>query len=165
MEIEYTVTRDDFGKAQARLLRLIPRFRRALLGVKLFSALVIFVAVWFILGGSILLAAIPAVAFFVVLSLPLNWITPQIMKRMPKEGQGILGLHKIRIADDGLYESTEVNETKAAWKAVSMITSDRYFVYIVIGDAMAHAIPVPAFKDITADAFEAEARRLWENNR
>jgi hypothetical protein len=162
MEVEYEITREDYGLAQARLIRIIPRVRNTLVGMKIVLVVVTFLLLWTILDRSPVFALVVAAVVAVFMIMPMDWVTMRIMRRIPGEGQGTLGRHRLRIGEDGVWEATDVNEGLGSWKSVTHIALDNRFVYIVIGNTMAHTIPVRAFSDLqSAEAFVEEARKLW----
>jgi hypothetical protein len=162
VEVEYEITREDYGLAQARLIRIIPRVRNTLVGMKIVLVVVTFLLLWTILERSLVFSLVTAAVVAVILTIPMDWITAWMMKRVPSEGQGTLGRHRLRIGEDGVWEATDVNEGLASWKSVTHVILDNRFVYIVIGNTMAHTIPVRAFTDLqSAESFVEEARRLW----
>lgn len=64
-----------------------------------------------------------------------------LVKRIPKEDGGALGEHKFRISDEGLWESTEYNESLFKWSGIKSIVSNKKYIFIFIDTHMGHIIP------------------------
>jgi len=84
--------------------------------------------------------------------------------RQHKYGDGVLGEHLIRLKDDFLIETTDVNETQHSWKGVERIEENNDYVFIYTSATNAHIIPKRYFKS-EADALEflEETKRLKDS--
>ena len=63
----------------------------------------------------------------------------------PKMKKGVLGYHKIELNEDCLIESTEYNETKHNYKAISKVKIVLDYVFIMVSGTQGHAIRVGDF--------------------
>ena len=165
MDVEYNISREDYGLSQARLMRIVPRIRNMLFGFRILTILITIPIFWIVLSFSLIYVVVAAAVVALILAIPMDWFTSRIVRRIPKEGHGILGQHHLRIDEKGVWESTDVNEGLAFWKSVSAIELDDRFIYIVIGNTLVHAIPTKSFPDSQLSReFVDEARRLWKEN-
>lgn len=157
--IEYDLTRDDLYAFQWRAAFHSPRGRRirrwAYLGWLL--AIVLFAIVPAIGPGGFdisqvsfifILIAFPIVALF-------QWFfETRMMRRLinrllddEKPERGQLGRHRIALSEDGIVESTAVNEQRTSWAGVDRVEQNADYIFIYTSPAAAHMIPRRAFRD------------------
>jgi YcxB-like protein len=76
-------------------------------------------------------------------------INAYAFKKSIPEGtdNGVLGHHKIVLSENGLLETTNVNETSHSWKGVDRIEQIRDYIFIFVTPQVAHVIPKRAFTD------------------
>ena len=83
--------------------------------------------------------------------------------RDERPGRGQLGRHRVVLSEDGLTESTAVNESRTAWAGVDRVEQSQDYIFIYITPATAHVIPKSAFSDPQeAEAFFRLARSRKE---
>jgi hypothetical protein len=83
--------------------------------------------------------------------------------RDERPGRGQLGRHRLVLGEDGLVESTAVNESRTAWSGVDRVEQSADYIFIYTSPAAAHVIPKRAFSDPQeADAFFRLARSRKE---
>ena len=72
-------------------------------------------------------------------------------------GSGVLGTHHYEIRDDGLFETTDVNETMTKWGGILRVTRNRWYILVCENRKHYHVIPIRAFPNaLAADAFSKE---------
>jgi len=92
-------------------------------------------------------------------------IRRQALVVMRKRSKGILGEHKIFIAEDFLIESTPVSETHLSWDGVERVCQDEHYISIMISDYQGHIIPKRAFvNDDVANQFYEKASKFHQNS-
>ncbi|OZB90139.1 YcxB family protein [Paenibacillus sp. XY044] len=78
----------------------------------------------------------------------------------------LLGEHTITLADEGIIESTSVNESIHKWGGIRDIENNEDYIFIFLNQTMAHIIPKRAFPSTeTAAVFLKEAQTRWEAQR
>jgi hypothetical protein len=83
--------------------------------------------------------------------------------RDERPGRGQLGRHRLVLGEDGVVESTAVNESRTAWSGVDRVEQSADYIFIYTSPAAAHVIPKRAFSDLQeADAFFRLARSRKE---
>jgi hypothetical protein len=83
--------------------------------------------------------------------------------RDERPGRGQLGRHRMVLGEDGVIESTAVNESRTAWSGVDRVEQSADYIFIYTSPAAAHVIPKRAFSDLQeADAFFRLARSRKE---
>jgi hypothetical protein len=171
MEVEYELTRDDLFAFQWRAAfssRIGKRTRRwAYLG-------------WFV--AIVLLAIVPAIGAdgfvisriswkFILVAYPIvalgQWffetrLTRRLILRLLKDeksGRGQLGRHRLAMNDEGVVESTAVNQSRTSWTGVDRVEQNADYIFIYTAPHAAHMIPKRAFGDPKqAEAFYQFAR-------
>jgi hypothetical protein len=160
LEIEYELTPQDLYAFQWRAVFASPRGRRARRKVYLLWLLVV-----------LLLAAVPAIGadgfaisrvnfIFIVVAFPIvvvfQWFLErrlvrgailQLLKE-EKPSKGLLGKHRMVMSEDGLFESTEVGESRVSWAGVDRIEQNPEYIFIYTSAVGAHVIPKRAFRDM-----------------
>ena len=85
-----------------------------------------------------------------------RWLMRRFIRRMLKDerpDRGALGRHRVVLSEDGVLESTAVNESRTAWAGVDRVEQSPAYIFIYTTPAAAHVIPKRAF----TDPHEAEA--------
>ena len=159
MEIEYEITRDDLYAFQWRAAFDTPRGRRARRNIYLGWLLAV-----------VLFAIVPAIGAdgftfsrisfgFILIALPLAflfqwWFERRVMRRGIRQllkderpDRGLLGRHRVVLSDEGVVESTTVNETRTSWAGVDRVEQNPDYIFIYVSAAGAHVIPKRAFAD------------------
>ena len=74
--------------------------------------------------------------------------------------RGIVGAHCIELRDDGILESTDINQSLHRWSGIRRIRRTGAYLQIYVTDFMYHSIPISAFQSPhDADAFLNKIRR------
>ena len=157
--IEYELTRDDLYAFQWRAAFHSPRGQRirqwAYLGWLL--AIVLFAIVPAIGPGGF---DISKVSFtFILIAFPIaalfqwffeTWTMRRLLNRLlddEKPERGQLDRHRLALSEDGIVESTAVNEQRTSWAGVDRVEQNADFIFIYTSPAAAHTIPRRAFRD------------------
>jgi hypothetical protein len=163
--LEYELTRDDLYAFQWRAAFQSSRGRRIrrLTYVAWLVAIVLFAAVPAIGAGGF---DVSRVSFtFILIAFPivaiLQWfIETRLMRRLilrlvgeEREGKGQLGKHRLALSEEGISESTAVNQSRTSWAGVHRVEQNAAYIFIYTSAAAAHMIPKRAF----SNAAEAEA--------
>lgn len=78
---------------------------------------------------------------------------------------GVLGEHEFTLKDEGLFETTSVNETLAKWASISSITKTNRFIYIRLGLSF-HLLPRNNFQNQEQyDEFWEDLNNKWQTGR
>jgi len=87
------------------------------------------------------------------------------VRRTLARSDGVLGEHCYRLTDEGLRETTSVNETLAGWSSIRGVGETGQFVVVELHSGSFHIIPRRCF-DYTAQAagFVSEVRRRVSGN-
>jgi hypothetical protein len=174
MEVEYDLTRDDLFAFHWRASFDSPRGRRIRRWVY---------AGWLL--AIVLFAIVPAIGphgftisqvsfTFIAIAFPIaafgQWLfettlirrTIRRMLQDEKPGRGQLGRHRVVLGEQGIVESTEVNESRTSWAGVDRVEQNADYIFIYTSPHAAHMIPKRAFKDLQeTDTFYqfAQARK------
>jgi hypothetical protein len=160
MEVEYELTPDDLYAFQWRAAFNSPLSRRVARRVYLgwFLALLLFSIIPAIgpdgftisrVNFTFLLIAFPIVAlaqYFLERRLMGRAILRLLKQEKP--GRGQLGRHRVVLTEDGVVESTAVNESRTSWAGVDRIEQNPQYIFIYTSPAAAHVIPKRAFRDM-----------------
>ena len=120
--------------------------------------------------------AVSRISFgFILIALPIvflfewcleRWLIGRAIRRLLQDerpDRGQLGRHRIVLSDDGVTESTAVNESRTSWAGVDRVEESPDYIFIYTSPAGAHVIPKRAFGDPQgADAFYRLARSRKE---
>jgi YcxB-like protein len=89
--------------------------------------------------------------------------TIRSLVRDERADRGRLGRHRVVLGEDGLIESTAVNESRTAWAGVDRVEQSPDYIFIYTSSATAYVVPKRAFSDPQeAEAFFRLALRLKE---
>lgn len=76
----------------------------------------------------------------------------------------VFGSHKLKISDEGIFETTEFSTKNYSWKAVSKIVQNRRLIFIYVQSNMAFLVPKRIFKTHEElKEFERDAVSLWKS--
>ena len=170
VEVEYELTRDDIYHYQWRAGSRSSIVKRAKLKAYL-AVLFLFSLLTFLSGLGADDFQFSRISFvWLIWFLPLVimiWLFEKRQKRHTileflkeeKPGRGQLGAHKISLNEEGLVESTAVNESRTSWVGVDRVEHDEKYIYIYTAPHAAHIIPKRAFNNSQeAEAFYQLAR-------
>jgi hypothetical protein len=91
-----------------------------------------------------------------------RWVIRHAIRQLLKDerpDRGQLGRHRVILSDDGVVESTAVNQSRTAWAGVDRVEQSSDYIFLYTSPAAAHVIPKRAFKDAEqAEAFFRRAR-------
>jgi hypothetical protein len=171
MEVEYELTRDDLYAFQWRAAFSSGIGKRA----RRWAYLAWFVAI-------VLFAILPAIGAdgfvisrisfkFILVAYPIaalgQWffetrLTRRLILRLLKDekpGRGQLGKHRLAMNEEGIVESTGVNQSRTSWIGVDRVEQNADYIFIYTSPHAAHMIPKRAFRDPQeAEAFYQFAR-------
>lgn len=87
-------------------------------------------------------------------------------RRMYGEGanKGVLGQHEIEIDASGLWERSEVSETRHAWRGIERIEESDDYAFIYVTSMSAHVIPKQSVTQGDPETFLLHARKLWRTH-
>ncbi len=170
MLVQFEITLDDVVAFNRYSIQHSPGFRRnywIVMGGIPAMALIVALAnsrSWHSLSFWFLLVA-PAI---VLMSIFPFWYKHEIdhtMKKIMRTGKnrGILGKHTILISEDGLVETTEVNESRWAWTGIERVEQIEHYIFIFVSSTSAHTIPKRAFASTEeATQFYNAAKTLFD---
>ncbi len=89
-----------------------------------------------------------------------TWLIKRSVRRIYNEGDnpGLVGRHKLTVNDRGVWEETEVGESRTNWEGIVKILSSGTHTFIYIGAAQAHVVPKASIVEGDYDAFVAQAK-------
>jgi hypothetical protein len=172
--IEYELTRDDLYAFQWRAAFHSPRGRRlrqwAYLGW--FLAILLFAIMPAIGPGGFDISQVSFTFILIASSIAalFQWFfETRMLRRLinrllddEKPGRGQLGRHRLALSEEGIVESTAVNEQRTSWAGVHRVEQNPDYIFIYTSAAAAHMIPKRAFRNpVEAEAFYqlAQARK------
>lgn len=79
--------------------------------------------------------------------------------------RGVLGEHRFVLSNDGLSESTDVNETLHKWAGITRVWSRFGYTFVQISPALAHVIPASAVHAGNYDEFVTALHASFAANR
>ncbi len=79
--------------------------------------------------------------------------------------RGVVGRHTLEITEQGLIESSEVNETLHKWAGILRVFSLLGYLYIYVGENNSHPIPKRAFPPGQLEDFEREVNERVQRAR
>jgi len=148
MEVEAEMTRKDFKEFNQYVIKHKKIYKRAKL---LYSALLVLLVILLntnkitdisYMAGQVVLVLL---IYFVVILL-LKPISGLFIKYTPAKGGSVLGKHKFRISDEGLWSSIESGESLLKWKGIQSIETTKKYIFVFVDTHMAHVIPKRCFK-------------------
>lgn len=161
MEIVFTLESGDLITIQ----RYYHRQSNLYKGVEIFALTVIFLVsfyqgfhlkagVWISLGASFSFM----LAYWILWEFWMDVIRPCLCKpSIPKgKNNGILGEHKIQIDQQGIVESTQINESHFLWRGIAKVTQNNQYIFIFINSDRFHAIPKRSFANY------GESKKFYE---
>ncbi len=155
MEVEYTLTLDDYIAFQHYMMRTSPALRRPIwMG---YAAIVVLISLLFYFneGWKSWENVLFSLAFLVGGLALYAWLVRSsagyTARRLMKEGKnkGTFGQHTLKLGQDGVVETTEVGETRASWAGVERVTESETYIFIFLSSSMAHVIPKRSFASAT----------------
>jgi hypothetical protein len=175
LQIDYENTPEDLYAFQWRGAFDSPRGRRARRIVYLIwvLAVVLFGIVPAIGADGF---AVSRISFgFILVAIPIvflfqwcleRWVIRNVIRSLLEDerpDRGQLGRHRLILGEDGLIETTAVNESRTAWAGVDRVEQNPDYIFIYVTPATAHVIPKRAFGDSQeAEAFFRLARSRTE---
>lgn len=165
MKITFKLRRDDLWNFNKYVISNAPVLKRSfIMGFAATPVLLLVVGIMMHLKPW--LVAIETVAGGLIGAYILILFAKQQLYKSIGNGKGVLGEHTIEIEPKGLRETTDVNQNFHKWNGVQSIESDKKYIYVFIGNYMAHIIPKSAFKsDEEAEEFLNTAISYWGKNR
>jgi hypothetical protein len=77
---------------------------------------------------------------------------------------GVLGDHEFMLKDEGLFETTSVNETLTKWKGITSLTKTKRFIFIRLGPFF-HFLPRNNFESHEQfNEFWEDLHNRWKNH-
>ena len=171
MRLEYSITRSDLFRAQARALlyqRVLWLIAFPLLGISWWSSFnwqearsqPTAVRIITATISASMCGAVGAVGGCVFLGL----------QSLLRRDKGVLGNHTLEITDEGLVESTDVNRSLMKWGGSFRIRETRRYVYVYVSDTNFHLVPrarlvPPSSLDEFLPELRARIKRFQQNAR
>ena len=143
MRVEYELMPEDWGAFAEYCAARSPRVQGSILSSRLLGSLVLAIAAFSLLGGSVWQRA----PFAVLLAAAWWWATPRLMYRnvrraaLARERPCIRGRHTLESGPDGIRAKCDVSESVHTWAGVRSVTSAPEHVFVLIGDALGYAVP------------------------
>lgn len=113
------------------------------------------------LATRLALATVFSVAFGLFFHLQHGSALESQAKKMIAEGSvsGMLCAHEMTIEENGLFEKTDVNESRHTWSAIDRVVETPDHAFIFISSIQAHIIPKHQIASGDYDAFMREVRK------
>ena len=167
MQIQFTNSIDDivsFSWHHFRHSKSLQRwYRIGFLVGPIFGAIYAVLFARWSLPSRIALALAVAVAWAVWMWMYYRWWIPYSARKLTGEGKnkGLLGGHTITITEEGLTETTEVNESRSSWEGIEKIEENEQYIFIYISAYQAHVIPKCAFASEKGEREFIEQARFY----
>lgn len=72
------------------------------------------------------------------------------MAVLTRASNGVLGEHTFMLCDDGLHESTAVNESMVKWSGITAVDRTPSYIYIQVAPGLFHVLPRRDFESAAA---------------
>jgi hypothetical protein len=170
MEIEYTLTPDDAIAFQRYHFKASLSSRQFFLR-RLFWGILASILVFIIFSGwksvwGVLAVLLFWLVYLLMIPLSIRWSINAFGKRMKKEGENkaLWGKRRLTIDAQGLFEKSEVGETRLRWDGVERVVETADYIFIYVTTVSAHVIPKKSFQDKEqALEFYQTAKRYFDN--
>lgn len=87
-------------------------------------------------------------------------------KRMNAAAKGVFCEHLLKVDDEGVFETTEVNTSLSKWQAVEKVEENDKHIFIFKNSVDAHVIPKRCFASSEeAQSFFASAQNFFQRNK
>lgn len=147
MKITVDLTKEDYWNLNKFVMLHLPKYRNPLL-ITMISLPIIIIALFrFVLDYAWLSSIIIGILVSVLSAFYMMFSIKRKVMRLIKTNKGIVGEHIIELNAQGLYESTEYNESHYAWKGIEDIKADKEYIYIFINSIQGINIPRRAFEN------------------
>jgi hypothetical protein len=112
------------------------------------------------ISGAVLSAGL---YYFIFPGLRRRGVT-RLVKKSYAEGKnkGLIGQHRLVIAEDGLESSSEVGEGKGIWAGIERIVEVPGYTFLYVGAFLAQVVPERGVTEGDYKAFMVELKRRWE---
>ena len=139
MEIEIEITREDYQKFSQYVIKKNKTLKIHRLFLLIFLVLIILLLNIKELHNitHIVTQIIFGLFIYFAIIFLLKPITALVVRRIPSKDGGVLGRHKFRISDEGLWESTEYNESLLKWNGIKSIETSKKHIFVFIDTAFA----------------------------
>lgn len=126
--------------------------------------LIIPLAIINILKTSISYMIIGAV-FGIIIDILVLLLMKALIMSLYANKKGVLGEHAIEISENGINESTSVNQGLHLWTGVYDVFESKHYIFIAIDKLQAHVIPKRSFNsDKEANEFYNKSIEYWKNS-
>jgi hypothetical protein len=178
MTLVYEVTEADVVDLNLFTARTVPEVRNTVLKEQLFfsanAAGIVLVMSW-VSGRGISVTSIAAALGLAVALFAFNrWRHPRAIRaavaKSARAGQlaGVLGIHHLALAPDGVQERSSLGEGKLSWTAIQSVVATTGPIFLFLTDGKALIIPHRAFANEadksafmeTADQFYSGAQGI-----
>jgi hypothetical protein len=169
MKVKVNINRKDFWKANKYAMLNLPVLRVVFILLLLVIPVYAFITFnsqrdtsGLSLGGVLILSLLWGLFFFFVIYV----FGKMFIMLYPINKPGVFGEHIIEINEDGVRETTSVNETTLTWDGVYVVKQNKAYIFIFINNMAAHIIPKRSFDSIAeAEKFYHTAAGFWNNKR
>jgi hypothetical protein len=152
MRVQFEITLDDVVAFNRYAIQHSPVFRRnywIVMGCIPVMALIVALVnsrSWNSLSFWLPLVAI-TIVLLIIFPLWYKHENDQTVIKVMRTGKnrGTLGKHTLLISEDGLVETTEVNESRWAWTGIERVEQIEHYIFIFVSSNAAHIIPKRAF--------------------
>jgi hypothetical protein len=163
MEISFNIDKEDYWQFNKHVIMNNLKYKRRFL-----ISLIILPIMMSIIFLLIKLPTWYSWTAGIVLGLGLHWYSYKRFKSrvlsLVDDKPGLLGEHTIKLSDEGITESTSVNEGIYNWDGIRSIEQNERYIFIFLNQTMAHIIPKRAFVDPeSASLFLQEVQSRWQS--
>ncbi len=146
MVVEFYLRRIDFTVANTLMAFMNPVMFLGFLFFALYFPYMEARAIFSEIGvKEFVLFSISVILYFITFFFFVGLVNGLLSIFNPKMKKGVLGYHKIVITEDELLESTDYNETRHSYKAISKAKILWKYAFVIISSTQGHVIPLRDF--------------------
>lgn len=144
MKVTVDITREDFWHLNKYAMLHLNKYKGYVIAYMVIIPIILFVA-FQVLDMELVYSAVSAVVLGVLLDIYFFVRLKSKIMKLPEKKSGLLGEHIIELSEDGIKESTDVNESFSKWDGVHSVKRDKSHFYIFLNSMAGHIIPRRSF--------------------
>lgn len=154
MELEYSLTEEDYVQFNIEHGKKSPFLRKRILLQRIFGPIIFIIAPFLIQGFSDIpfwywftLFGITSILWFVYYPKYTNWEIKRGIMKMLEEGdnENLLNHRKLTLRVDGIQQISEHNVVNTPWEQIDSIWETEDYLFLYISSLSAYIIPKRAF--------------------
>ncbi|NMA96108.1 MAG: YcxB family protein [Clostridiales bacterium] len=156
MEIKYQLTKDDYIDFNLYHMEHSASFKRSIF-IQRYIVSLIFLIMPFALKSStdipfwywLTICSIVYLVWVIFYNRYMRWNTARRLSKMVDEGKNkdMLGERSLKVFEEGIMQTNELNESKVAWKSIERIAESKSHIFIYTSAVSSYIVPLRAFDD------------------